>query len=407
MARLQRTRRNTVQRQGLVWLLLLGGFLLFLWLLSPILLPFVLGMAIAYFLDPVVDQLQRIGISRGIAAAIIIIGFFFVGTLIFVLLLPTVLEQIAGLITRMPDYFVALFDLGRSLIERALASLDPRDVEQLKAPLAAAVQRAAGLLATLLNGLVDRGVRIVNVITLLSITPLVAYYLLRDWPKVVETVDSWLPLEHAETIRAQARAIDNVLAGYVRGVATVCLTLGAFYAVALTAVGLNFGLTIGLLAGLISFIPYVGTFVGLVTSVGVATLQFWSDWTMILVVFGIFMAGQVLTDYVLTPRLVGDRIGLHPLWVIFALFAGGSLFGFLGILLAMPVAAAIGVLARFAITQYKESNLYLGEETPAEARAQRAAGEAAPLPRPAPQAETPAEDAPAATGPATAKHELA
>jgi predicted PurR-regulated permease PerM len=177
---------------------------------------------------------------------------------------------------------------------------------------------------------------------------------------VIETVDGWLPLEHAATIREQAHAIDVVLAGYVRGVATVCLTLAAFYAIALSVVGLNFGLTIGLIAGAISFIPYVGTFVGLVTSVGVAALQFWPDWVMIAVVLGIFFSGQILTDYVLTPRLVGDRIGLHPLWVIFGLFAGGALFGFLGILLAMPVCAAIGVLTRFAIAQYKESELYLG-----------------------------------------------
>jgi len=304
--------------------------------------------------------MQRWGLSRTVSAAVIIIGFFFLATLLFVLLLPTVIAQVVGLVARLPEYFSALFDLGRSLVERALAVLDPADVNQLKAPLASAVQRVAELLATFLNGVFDRSLKIVNVLTLLSVTPLVAYYLLRDWVKVVHTVDGWLPLEHAATIRSQAREIDRVLAGYVRGVATVCLSLGVFYAVALTAVGLNFGLTIGLIAGGIAFIPYVGTLVGLVTSVGVAALQFWPDWVMVTVVLGVFIAGQILTDYVLTPRLVGDRIGLHPLWVIFGLFAGGALFGFVGILLAMPVCAAIGVLTRFAITQYKESELYLG-----------------------------------------------
>jgi predicted PurR-regulated permease PerM len=352
--------RMTVQRQAKLWLIILAVSLLLLWLLSTILLPFVLGMAIGYFLDPVADRMERWGLSRTVSAAVIIVGFFTIGTVAFILLLPTVIEQVVGLVARMPEYFSALFDLGRSLWERALSVLDPIEVNQLKAPLASAVQRMAELLASLLNGVFDRSLKIVNVLTLLSVTPLVAYYLLRDWPKVVDTVDGWLPIEHAETIRAQARAIDQVLAGYVRGVATVCLSLAAFYAVALTVVGLNFGLTIGLIAGAISFIPYVGTFVGLVTSVGVAALQFWPDQVMIAVVLGIFMAGQVLTDYVLTPRLVGDRIGLHPLWVIFGLFAGGALFGFVGILLAMPVCAAIGVLTRFAIGQYKESELYLG-----------------------------------------------
>lgn len=349
-----------VQRQAKVWLLILGGSLVVLWLLSNILLPFVLGMAIAYFLDPVADRLQRLGLSRTFSAVVILVGFFFLATLVFVLLLPTVVEQVVGLVARLPQYFSALFDLGRSAWERALSVLDPDEVNQLKTPFATAVQRLAELLATFLNGVFDQSLKIVNVLTLLSVTPLVAFYLLRDWPRVVETVDGWLPLEHAATIREQASAIDTVLAGYVRGVATVCLTLGAFYAVALTLVGLNFGLTIGLIAGGISFIPYVGTFVGLVTSVGVAAVQFWPDWVMIAVVLGIFFAGQVLTDYVLTPRLVGDRIGLHPLWVIFGLFAGGALFGFLGILIAMPVCAAIGVLMRFAIAQYKESELYLG-----------------------------------------------
>lgn len=350
----------TVQRQAKLWLLILAASLLLLWLLSTILLPFVLGMAIAYFLDPVADRMQRWGLSRTVSAVIIIVGFFILAILLFVLLLPTVIEQIVGLVARMPELFSALFDLGRSLWERVLSVLDPNEVNQLKAPLASAVQRVAELLATFLNGVFDRSLKIVNVLTLLSVTPLVAFYLLRDWPRVVDTVDGWLPLEHAATVREQAHAIDIVLAGYVRGVATVCISLGVFYAVALTAVGLNFGLTIGLIAGGISFIPYVGTFVGLVTSVGVAALQFWPDWVMIAVVLGVFIAGQILTDYVLTPRLVGDRIGLHPLWVIFALFAGGALFGFLGILLAMPVAAAIGVLTRFAIAQYKESELYLG-----------------------------------------------
>jgi len=350
----------TVQRQAKLWLVILSGSLALLWLLGNILLPFVLGMAIAYFLDPVVDRLQRWGWSRTVSALLILVGFFFLSTLVFVLLLPTVVEQVVGLVARLPQYFSALFDLGRSLWERALSVLDPDDVNQLKAPFASAVQRLAELLAAFLNGAFDQSLKIVNVLTLLSVTPLVAFYLLRDWPRVLDAVDGWLPLEHAATIREQARAIDVVLAGYVRGVATVCLTLGAFYAVALTLVGLNFGLTIGLIAGGISFIPYVGTFVGLVTSVGVAAVQFWPDWVMIAIVLGVFFSGQVLIDYVLTPRLVGDRIGLHPLWVIFGLFAGGALFGFLGILLAMPVCAAIGVLMRFAIAQYKESELYLG-----------------------------------------------
>ena len=267
----------TVQRQAKLWLIILAISLVLLWLLSTILLPFVLGMAIGYFLDPVADRMERWGLSRTISASIIIVGFFFVATLVFVLLLPTVVEQVVGLVARLPEYFSALFDLGRSFWERALSVLDPIEVNQLKTPLASAVQRLAELLATFINGVFDRSLKIVNVLTLLSVTPLVAYYLLRDWPRVVETVDGWLPLEHAETIRAQAREIDRVLAGYVRGVATVCLTLGRLLRRHAHRGGAQLRPDDRPHRRRDLVHPVRRHFVGLVTSVGVAALQFWPD----------------------------------------------------------------------------------------------------------------------------------
>jgi predicted PurR-regulated permease PerM len=197
------------------------------------------------------------------------------------------------------------------------------------------------------------------------VTPLVAFYLLRDWPRIVARIDGWLPRAHAATIREQARAIDVVLAGFARGAAIVCAALAVFYGVALSAVGLDFALLIGLVAGGLSFVPYLGAGLGLASSLGVALYQFWPDWVRVLVVLGIFMAGQIVSDYVLTPRLVGDRVGLHPLWVIFGVFAGGALFGFAGMLLAVPACAVIGVLARFALARYQASPLYTGTPPPA------------------------------------------
>jgi predicted PurR-regulated permease PerM len=209
-------------------------------------------------------------------------------------------------------------------------------------------------------GMLGRGVALVNLASLLAITPLVSFYLLRDWPRIVAELDGWLPRAHAETIRQQARAIDDVLAGYARGAAIVCSLLAAFYAIALTIVGLDFGLVIGLVAGGLSFVPYLGFVVGLLSSVGMAVYQFWPEWIRIAVVLAIFFVGQWGTDYFLTPRLVGKRANVHPLWILFSVFAGGAVFGFVGVLLAVPACAAIGVLVRFAIARYKTSRIYLG-----------------------------------------------
>lgn len=352
----------TGERRMFFWIGLLAFFVLALWLLKSILLPFVLGMAIAYFLDPLADRVTRLGLPRGLAAALIIVSFFAVAIVLLLLLLPTVVAQVTALAQAIPQYFASTVELVRPYIQRILRQMNttPTDLSQ---PLAFA-QSAAGFAGGILNATLERGVALLNSLALLALTPLVAFYLLRDWDKMVDVVDSWLPLDQADAIREQLREIDAVLAGFARGTATVCLFLGAFYAIALSVVGLNFGLTIGLTAGIVSFIPYFGAFFGFVASVGVALFQFWPDWLLIALVGGIFFAGQLLNDYLLVPRLVGDRVGLHPLWVMFGLFAGGVLFGFVGLLIAVPLCAIAGVLTRFAVARYKESPLYLGQDEP-------------------------------------------
>jgi predicted PurR-regulated permease PerM len=195
------------------------------------------------------------------------------------------------------------------------------------------------------------------------VTPVVAFYLLVDWDRMVRTVDGWLPPRNRDTIRRLAREIDLAMAGFVRGQSLVCLILGTFYAVALMLIGLNFGPLIGIISGLLTFIPYVGSLTGFVLSVGVALVQFWPDWTMILATVAIFVFGQFVEGNFLSPKLVGASVGLHPVWLMFALLAFGSLFGFVGLLLAVPLAAAAGVLARFALQRYLESPLYHGGRT--------------------------------------------
>lgn len=352
----------TAHRQVLFWLGILLVFAVLLWLLSSILLPFVLGMAIAYFLDPLVGWLEKQGVRRSLASGGIIVGFFGVVGLILLFLLPVLVTQVTGLIQRIPDLFARLRDSILPLANQLLARFGAR-VAPLAAPSAGEMlQKSASVLGGFLLGVVSGGLALVNVIALLAITPLVAFYMLRDWPKVLEEIDGWLPREHAETIHEQVRKIDAVLAGFARGAATVCLVQGAYYAIALTLVGLDFALVIGLTAGAISFVPYLGTAFGFISSVGVALYQFWPDWVRVVVVGVVFLIGQLLQDYILTPRLVGEQVGLHPLWVMLGVLAGGALFGFVGILLAVPACAVIGVLVRFAISQYRESEFYRGPD---------------------------------------------
>jgi predicted PurR-regulated permease PerM len=234
-------------------------------------------------------------------------------------------------------------------------------MQRLRDAVGGQVGKAVQLFGALFHRVFDGGMALVTVSTFLFVTPIVAFYLLRDWDKLVGWIDALIPRDHAKTVRTQARLVDETLSGFVRGQATVCLVLGLTYGIALTLAGLQFGFVVGVLAGILAFIPYVGTIFGLFASVGLALLQF-DDPTRIGIVAGIFILGQVLEGNVLTPKLVGERVGLHPVWVIFALFAGGTVLGFLGMLLALPVAAATGVLVRFAVAQFRLSPIFLGDD---------------------------------------------
>jgi predicted PurR-regulated permease PerM len=224
------------------------------------------------------------------------------------------------------------------------------------------VKQGASWIGTVLSGVWASGQALLSILSLLVITPVVAFYLLLDWDRMVAKVDNLLPRDHRDAIHGILVDIDTAVAGFVRGQGTLCLVLGLFYGISLTLAGLNFGLLIGLFAGFISFIPYVGSITGLILSVGVALVQFWPDWIPVAIVAGIFFAGQFLEGNILQPKLVGERVGLHPVWVMFALFAFGALFGFTGLLVAVPAAAAIGVVVRFALARYKDSELYNGKD---------------------------------------------
>lgn len=342
-----------------VWLGGLAVALVGLYLLRGVMLPFVAGMAIAFFLDPLADRLERAGLSRTAATALITGTFFVLVALLAVILIPVIQEQVVAFIHRIPTYVDTLNERINPLLVELKRKLSKGDMDKLRTSVGEhageAVTWALGLLKRVLTG----GLAIINVLSLLFITPIVTFYMLRDWDRMVAKVDSWLPREHADTIRAQVAEINRTLAGFIRGQASVCLALGAFYGIGLSLVGLDLGLVIGLGAGLISFIPYLGTIAGFVTGIGLALAQTQS-WELPALVAGIFVAGQMLEGNVLTPKLVGDKVGLHPVWIMFALLAGGGLFGFVGLLLAVPVAAVIGVLSRSALRRYLRSSLYHG-----------------------------------------------
>ena len=351
------------QRVALI-LGLLAAASVMLWLFSSILLPFVAASGIAYFLDPLTTRLTRSGVPRGLSALIMIVALIAACLLVALLLYPLLVAQLITLISRVPVYVVALRNWAGQVVAHLQDRLGTEYVNtNLRDLVAGQAGSMLGFVAGALTRIVGSGFALFNVLSLVVITPVVAFYFLRDWPRITVRVESWLPRRYAGVLRAQAREVDRILSAWLRGQALCCLTLAAFYAVALQLAGLDLGLIVGISSGLISFIPYVGTITGGITSIGLALAQF-PDWHGVALIAGVFVMGQILEGYVIYPRFLGDRVELHAVWVIFALFAGGAVFGFVGVLLAVPIAATMGVLARFWLRRYLESRLYLDPPAP-------------------------------------------
>ena len=334
------------------------------WLLRSVLLPFVAGAAVAYFLDPPTDKLEAKGLSRTLSTSFVILVFFILIILGTFLFIPILHGQISGLFDRLPDYLTGL----RGSVLPLLVGLAGGIGIDISSPADIALKEIAtdtvGVGFKLLRQIWSSSLAVFNIMGLLIITPVVAFYLLRDFDRMTSAMNEWLPRQYAETIRSLLMQIDKVMAGFIRGQGTICLILAIFYALSLTFVGLEFGLIIGLFSGLVSFIPFIGALLGLALSMLTALTQFLpvGEYISIALVVVIFVVGQMAEGQFLTPRLLGDRIGLHPIWVMFSLLAGGALFGLLGVLIAVPAAAAIGVIIRFTLPQYLNSPLYLGQE---------------------------------------------
>lgn len=350
----------TLQKQMGFWLAALAAFIIFLWAFQDILLPFIAGFVLAYFLDPVADWLERRGINRVLATLMIIIAAVLVVVVVILLVVPILGDQALKLAQDLPALLKTLLAKFDAAAPKFIKDIVARSGTDIQGSVGDIASKAAGWVATLISSVWSGGMAIVNVVSLLIVTPIVAFYLLADWDHIVDRVDGWLPRDHVEEVRAIARDINTAMAGFIRGQGTVCLLLGLFYALGLSLAGLKFGLAIGLGAGLLSFIPYIGALTGGIMAIGVGLVQFWPDWSSVAIIIGIFAAGQFLEGNFLSPKLVGESIGLHPVWLMFALFAFGYVFGFVGLLLAVPMAAAAGVLVRYALSRYLKSRLYTG-----------------------------------------------
>jgi predicted PurR-regulated permease PerM len=330
-------------------------FLVSLWFMGSVMLPFLVGGAMAYFLDPVADRLERLGMNRVAATSLISVLALVAVVLLVLAVIPTLVKQTTALINTAPEMVARLVAF---LTERFPDLLDETStVRQTLSDLGKSIQTGG---AAVLQGLLSSALGLISALIFVVVVPVVAFYLLLDWDHMVARIDMLLPRDHAPVIRVLASEIDRTLAAFVRGQLSVCLVLGAYYSIGMIAVGLQFGLLVGAAAGAITFIPYIGALFGGALALGLALFQFWGDWLSIGLVALVFGVGQFLEGNVLTPRMVGKSVGFHPVWLMFALSVFGAAFGFVGLLVAVPVAASIGVLTRFFMGQYQASALYVG-----------------------------------------------
>ncbi|GAA0259698.1 Putative transport protein [Methylorubrum aminovorans] len=350
--------------RAIIGLSILAVVVFLLYELREVMLPFVAGLALAYLLDPLADRLERLGLGRLTATLLILSGFVVGLVVVLIIVVPLAASQIASLVNSLPTMVGRLQSI---LVERAGPLLQrvggSEVVNELQSSVGTLVGQGGAWFLAFLKSLWTGSQALVSIASLLVVTPVVAFYVLHDWDRMIAALDGWVPPRHRPTARRLAGEIDGAVTGFVRGQSLVCLILGSFYAVGLFFVGLNFGVLIGMISGFLTFIPYVGTLTGFMLSVGVALVQWWpsGDWLHIGLTVGVFLVGQFLEGNVISPKLVGDSVGLHPVWLMFALLAFGSLFGFLGLLLAVPVAASIGVVVRFGIERYLESKIYRGD----------------------------------------------
>ncbi len=347
----------SASRQALFWICALAVFFLLLYLLGGMLLPFVLGLAIAYILVPLVSMLRRWGLQKSLAALVALLAFLLVLVTIVILIVPLIELQAAQLARNAPAIVAFARQEVQLLLDLAQQKLPPEDLAKVHDMVGGWTGSALTWVAGLAQQLLTSGLALANTLSLLLITPLVAFFMLRDWDTILQQIDDLLPRPYAPTIREQMHLVNETIAGYLHGQGIVSLIIGIYYAIALSILGLDFAVVLGVLVGILSFIPYLGEAVGLLLAIGLGVVQF-GTWTKVIIIAVIFVVGHLVGSDFLQPKLVGSRVHLHPVWIIFALLGFGTLFGFLGILIALPAAAVTGVLVRFALSRYRTSLIY-------------------------------------------------
>lgn len=341
------------------WAIATGLFILCVYLVKGILLPFIAGLLVAYAMTPGVVKMEKMGLSRSIATTIMVVGFCVSIILLLFIAIPFLQTELVIFAKQVPNYSDRIWQSTEPLIDWLSAYLAPSDMARIRETASSyAVDVISWGIKVVVNVLTS-SLAIANLISLVVITPILAFYFLRDWNLIIDTIDSYLPRDYAASIRRIFFDINTTIGGFARGQGLVCLFLGIYYSIMLTIADLDFSITVGMVIGFFAFVPYVGAIIGFLLSIGIALAQF-SDWWSIGIVASIFAVGQTIEGYILIPRLVGDRIGLHPVWVMFSILAGGVIYGFVGILFALPIAAAIGVLVRFGLATYKKSTYYIG-----------------------------------------------
>lgn len=343
-----------------------------LWLFHAILMPFVVALVLGYLLDPLVGRMERLRLGRAGATTIILVGSLVVVIVTVALFSPMLVRQVAGFIKALPDLVKRAQDLavaaGDQVAHGRIGELLSKyglggSIADLRSGASDYANKAVAWIAASGNSVLSQTAALLDLLSLAVITPVVTFYILLDWPRMLGALEALIPPRSRDTVHAIVHDIDRALAGFLRGQLLVCLFLAAWYGIGLTVIGLNFGLLIGLLGGILSFVPYVGSLIVLVLSLLIAVVQGWPSWHLAAFALGVVLIGQFLEGNVLSPKLVGDKVGLHPVWIIFALLGFGSVFGFTGLLVAVPVASALGVLLRFATQRYRESPIYTGEVT--------------------------------------------
>lgn len=364
-----------------IWLVVIALLFGFIFLIKSILLPFVVGILTAYFLDPAADKLEKWGASRAMATTIITIGFFVSVVLVLVLIVPVVLDQLSGLLSSLPQYVDEWQLRYGAQLQEWIDHIGPEQFAAVKSSISNISGTLLGMIGNFLGSVLQSGFAVVNLLSLIFITPVVAFYLLKDWDHITARIDLLLPRRYAPVIREQIEAVDNTLAGFIRGQTNVCLFLATFYSIGLSLTGVKFGIIIGIITGFLAILPYVGIAFGFTLGISVAFFQF-ADSHDILYVVLVFVLGQIIEGNFVTPRLVGEKVGLHPVWIIFGMLAGAALFGFVGILIAVPISAVIGVFVRFILKRYLASDLYHSGLVTPPIKALPAAAPAAPPPAP-------------------------